>query len=118
MSILIKGMSGYECCADCEFCGGLIMPDGIYTCDCPPTCGMNITRAIEEDCRHPDCQLIELPEKHGRLLDENDVIDAIHARLRELQTHKAFIGKHGDIDLLGVFPYIANIKAVVEAEGE
>lgn len=62
MSVLIKGMSGYGCCADCEFCGGLIMPDGIYTCDCPPTRGMNITRAIEEDCKSPDCQLVELPE--------------------------------------------------------
>lgn len=79
-------------------------------------------------CNYPDALIacyahyikngIPLPEKHGRLLDENDVIDAIHARLRELQTHKAFIGKHGDIDLLGVFPYIANIKAVVEAEEE
>ena len=74
MSVLIKGMSGYECCADCEFCGGLIMPDDIYTCDCPPTQGMNITRAIEEDCKHPDCPLVELPEKHGRLIDADALI--------------------------------------------
>lgn len=74
MSILIKGMSGYECCEDCEFCGGLTIPDDIYTCDCPSTRGMNITRAIEEDCRHPDCQLVELPEKHGRLIDADALI--------------------------------------------
>ena len=74
MSVLIKGMSGYECCADCEFCGGLIIPDDIYVCDCPPTRGMDITRAIEEDCKHPDCQLAELPEKHGRLIDADALI--------------------------------------------
>lgn len=80
MSVLIRGMSGYGCCADCEFCGGLIMPDGIYTCDCPPTRGMNITRAIEEDCKSPDCQLVELPEKHGRLIDADAYVSMMEGK--------------------------------------
>lgn len=63
-------------------------------------------------------ELVELPEKHGRLISENDVIDAIHNRLHELQNHKEFVKKHGDIDLLGVLPYIAKIQSVIEAEGE
>ena len=65
-------------CSECTFCGGLICPDNIYCCDCPSDAiyGKNITRAIEEDCRHPDCPLIEVPEPHGRLgdLDEEDRI--------------------------------------------
>lgn len=60
--------------------------------------------------------LEKIPEKHGRLIDEDDVIDAIHERLHELQTHKEFIKKRGDIDLLGILPYIAKIQTIIEAE--
>lgn len=64
MSIIIKGMEMPAMCAECDFCGGLIMPDGIYCCDCPSERihGENITRAIEEDCRHPNCPLEALPK--------------------------------------------------------
>lgn len=63
-----------------------------------------------------DCPLIEVSEPHGRLIDENDVIDAIHERLKELQAHPEFKKKHGDIDLIGVMQYIAKIKTVIESE--
>lgn len=63
-------------------------------------------------------EAVELPDKHGRLIDEDDVIDAIHERLHELQTHKGFIKKRGDIDLLGILPYIAKIQTIIEAEGD
>ena len=85
---------------------GMTMPKNCEVC--PRFCHLD-TR---------NCPLVELSEKHGRLIDENDVIDAIHDRLRELQTHKEFAKKHGDIDLLGVLPYISKIQAVIEAEGE
>lgn len=101
MSVIIKGMSGCECCADCEFCGGLIMPDDIYVCDCPPTRGMDITRAIEEDCRHPDCPLIELPEKHGRLVDADALGDKMSGKWTVY-----------DYQALGAMP------TIVESEGE
>ncbi len=61
-------------------------------------------------------RLIDVPEPHGRLIDESKVIGAIHERLEVLQTHKVFMRKHGDIDLLGVMPYIARIPTVIEAE--
>ena len=63
-------------------------------------------------------EMVEVPGPHGRLIDEDNVIDAIHERLQTLQTHKEFIKKRGDIDLLGVLPYISKIQAVIEAEGE
>lgn len=113
MSIIIKDVKMPSGCFDCPF------RDKTWDeCKCPPNKGYPILSCLEHGKRASWCPLVELPEKHGRLLDENDVIDAIYTRLRELQTHKAFIGKHGDIDLLGVLSYIANIKAVVEAEGE
>lgn len=64
-----------------------------------------------------DCPLVEVPEPHGRLIDELRVIDAIHERLEVLRTHEVFVRKHGDIDLLGVMPYIAKIPTVIKAEG-
>ena len=63
-------------------------------------------------------EVVEVPEPHGRLIDEDDVIGAVHDRLHELQTHEVFRRKHGEVDLFGVFPYIAKIKTVIEAEGE
>ena len=63
-----------------------------------------------------DCPLVEVTEPHGRLIDELRVIDAIHERLEVLRTHEVFVRKHGDIDLLGVMPYIAKIPTVIEAE--
>ena len=110
MSVIIKGMSDYECCADCEFCGGLIMPDGIYTCDCPPTRGMNITRAVEEDCKHPDCQLAELPKKHGRLIDADALIRdhfSPEHRIALSEANKTWMRK-----------IINDAPTIVEAEGK
>lgn len=75
MGVYIKGMEMPAMCSECDFCGGLILPDNIYTCDCPSEKihGKNITRAIEEDCRHPNCPLIEVPEPHGRLGDLDEL---------------------------------------------
>ena len=79
-------------------------------------------------CNYPDALIacyahyiktgVPLPKKHGRLIDEDNVIDAIHERLQILQTHKEFIKKREDIDLLGVLPYISKIPTVIEAEEE
>lgn len=73
MSILIKGMTMPDMCSECDFLGGLIFPDGIYVCDCPVESihGRNITRAVEEDARHPECPLVEVPEPHGALIDRD-----------------------------------------------
>ena len=117
MSIIIKGVRMPSECRMCPLCQ-YYMTVGETRCRRTGEVLASGFGTIKFSGRSEHCQLAELPEKHGRLLDENDVIDAIHARLRELQTHEVFIRKHGDIDLLGVFPYIAKIKAVVEAEGE
>ena len=63
MSVIVKGMEMPYQCADCDFCGGIIMPDGIYCCDCPSEAsrGKNISDAINNDTRADFCPLIELP---------------------------------------------------------
>ena len=115
MSILIKGMEMSKNCLACKLRGD--GSDSKYIWDCPFT-GLEYTKEEGEAGRLDDCPLVEVPTPHGRLIDEDNVIDAIHERLQVLRTHKEFIKKHGDIDLLGVMPYIAKIPTVIEAEGE
>ena len=105
MSIFIKDMRKPKNCFSCNF--------NMYDCYCKINHG-TIDREFW-DC-DKTCPIVEVPVPYGRLLDENDVIDAIHDRLHELQTHDVFMRKHGDIDLLGVIPYIAKIPTVIEAE--
>ena len=105
MSVFIKGMKKPKNCFGCDF--------NMYDCYCKINHG-----GIDRDFWLCDksCPIIEIPISHGGLVDINDVIDAIDTRLQVLRTHKVFIRKHGDIDLLGVMPYIAKIQPVIEAE--
>lgn len=115
MSILIKGMKLPKECRDC--------PMDIFYINCGDTRCKLTNKLLAKDYNvipfsgRPDwCPLVEVSAPHGRLIDEDNVIDAIHERLQTLRTHKEFIKKHGDIDLLGVMPYIAKIPTVIEAE--
>lgn len=107
MSILIKGM---EMPKDCQFCAFRYEDEDSeiycnalhrYVCDAGK-----------------ECPLVEVPKPHGRLIDEDNVINAIHKRMEELQENPVFKRKHGDVDLLGVKPYITEISTVIEAEGQ
>ena len=113
MSILIKGMKMPKNCLTCKLRGE--GSDSRYTWDRPFT-GLEYTREEGETGRLDDCPLVEVPTPHGRLIDEENVKNAIYERLKILQTHEAYMRKHGDIDLLGVMPYIAKIPTVIEAE--
>ena len=44
-----------------------------------------------------------------RLLDEDDVLNAVDQRIQELQSHPEFRRKHADIDLYGIKEYIRQI---------
>ena len=74
MGVIIKDMDMPESCFGCAFCSPLVIPDEIYFCDClvGPD-GLDITEAVEDDYKHPDCPLVEVPNLHGRLIDADDV---------------------------------------------
>lgn len=112
MSIFIKGMKMPENCGDCRFCAGLADTEWGICAGC----------LIDDECREASsksgCPLVEVPTPHGRLIDEENVKNAIYERLKVLQTHEVFRRKRGDIDLLGVMPYIAGIPTIIEVEGE
>ncbi len=117
MSVLVKGMKMPKNCNECKMLSiHRIWGEPIVICEANDR-ELEETEEYERDEKRLfDCPFVEVLVPHGGLLDENDVIDAIHDRLHELQTHKEFQKKHGDIDLLGVMPYIAKISTVIEAE--
>lgn len=110
MGIYIKGMKMPRCCGDgCDF----LEPMGLK-------CLRTHKFLDREDYRYErpeDCPLVEVSESHGRLIDESNVKDAIYERLKVLQTHEVFRRKRGDIDLLGILPYIDKIPTVIPREG-
>ena len=113
MSVLIKGMKMPETCFECDFCGALAMLDTVHFCDCPVVHGaINITQAIEDDVRHPDCPLVEVPTPHGRLIDERVAGQYIGDHMTGIA------GREGRSDWQRVHDGLADTPTVVEAERE
>lgn len=108
MSVLIKGvaMVSSESCAGCDFCGGYIMPDGIYTCICPSeiSYGRNITENIVKDNKPDWCPIVEVPDSHGRLIDA----DALRPKTFEEEAY---------LFNCSALAVINNAPTVIEAEG-
>ena len=103
MSVLIRGMEIPYGCANCDFCGGIILPDGIYCCDCPAEAshGKNISDAINNDTRAEFCPLIEIPP-HGRLIDADKL-------MRDIEEYHLSDGK---------FQHWVDVQqTIIEAEG-
>ncbi len=101
MSVIVKGMEMPYGCADCDFCGGIIMPDGIYCCDCPTEAshGKNISDAINNDTRADFCPLVEIPTPHGRLIDADAIqdynVETFGQRLLIIDTAPTVIEREG-----------------------
>lgn len=106
MGVYVKGMKMPESCLGCklkyEF-EGL----GIWFCSCLSyeNSDTDVSRNGKPlDLRPEWCPLVEVPEPHGRLIDENDVIELLSKGWK-----------------LSVYPNATNVhglKGVIEAEGE
>lgn len=95
MSVLIKNMKMPESCSRCLLMVGTFC-DVLVTDVDPFHDGANK--------RHASCPLIELPEKHGRLVDADDLIadyDRVH------------VGEPGGARIL-----MENALTIIEAEGD
>ena len=58
-----------------------------------------------------------LPKGHGKLKDENEIIDCIRNRVESLRNDTQFIKYRKDIDVLGTIPHIRNeVKTIIEAD--
>lgn len=76
MSTLIKGMKVPKCCSDCPF-----NPSSLY---CSIT-HSEIDRDDEFYDKLPDCPIVELPEHHGRLIDEQEIRNGMNQILTQPQ---------------------------------
>ena len=99
MSVLVKGME---------------MPDSCYHCKIAESCGHYI--ANYTDRRHPDCPLITLPDKHGRLVDADALCEDLLGRWSVAETRKEELIKAVMADV--VTPIIACQPTIVESEEE
>ena len=107
MSVLIKGMKMPTTCDECDFCHwSNIHQTGICDrCGDEPVCSDYGTDYKWTRARF--CPLIELPEKHGRLIDERVAYDKIAEQEG---------GYYMDMD--GVGCGLEETPTVFEAEGD
>ena len=114
MSVLIKGMRMPETCDDCQF--HRYHSHYEYVCVATPLFyPMNL--ANSKNIRKDWCPLVELPEKHGRLINADALMDIFADRLAKVSVRygidSAVAGAFsGAMKLLDVQP------TVIESEGE
>ena len=92
MSILIKDMEMPKNCQDCA----LYIEGACYAK------GYRDYRSIMDTAKPDDCPLVELPEKHGRLIDADELV--------RIWTGAKFYGN--------IKPIVDARPTVIEAEGE
>lgn len=79
------------------------MPDSCYHCKIAESCGHYITNYTNR--RHPDCPLVALPDKHGRLVDAGECAEYFWEHL-------------DDNGMAGAMNAINEMPTIVEAEDE
>lgn len=122
MSILIKGIGMPETCDDCQF--HRYHSHGEYVCVATPMFyPMNL--ANSKGIRKDWCPLVELPEKHGRLIDAEALIDTLEQAIAIMETMLKQLDLEADDGCLmelkayrDIRDGIKEIDAVIEAEGE
>lgn len=119
MSVLVKGMKMPKTCIKCgwhEYYGG----DYDWYHACQMTGSMPIECSVVELGRADNCPLVELPEKHGKLIDGIELIDYCKDMIR--------LSRENDEDMkyiiiskicyTNVIGQIVNMPTLLEAEGE
>lgn len=96
MSVLIKGMKMPHNCSDCDYAHVSMF----YHC-------------IQNNMGHRDCAYVELPEKHGRLIDADALIAEWNDVLKTDGISPMFA-----MVLEGAIRDVERAKVIVEAEGE
>ena len=106
MSVLIKGAKMPDYCEDCS------LYDWV-----DPVCrvsGVDIDDENLRGCRPGWCPLVEVPEKHGELID----IDLLIHRLSLMKPEFSFFADGAYMGITSINDIFKNIPVVVEAEGE
>ena len=108
-SVIIKDMQIPSECRMCPLCR-YFYSTGITNCMLMQTPLAEDYKTIRFEGRHKDCPLVELPEKHGRLIDADALIREHFShehRIALSEANKAWMRK-----------IINDAPTIVESEGE
>lgn len=103
MSVIVKGMEMPKNCQECD----LYIEGACYAK------GYRDYRSIMDTAKPDDCPLIELPEKHGRLVDADNLAELLS------KEKEKFVGEGNLFLCFAVgfaWGFIAKEPTVVEAE--
>ena len=95
-SVMIKGMKMPHRCSDCIF--------------------YNADYCMQKNIEHRECAIVELPEKHGRLIDADAFMADICRSINEMT--KIGIMVDGDYLWCKLEDALENAPTIVESEGE
>ncbi len=101
MSVIVKGMQMPENCPECRF----NKQSGFCSAKPPEFAGYTDDWGKQEWC-----PLVELPEKHGRLIDADKIVDAMNDMEVEGEVFTTAVNY---VKLI-----VADAPTVIEAEGE
>lgn len=108
MSVIVKGMWLPETCDDCEF--HVYHSNREYVCVATPLFyPMNL--ANSKGIRKDWCPLVELPEKHGSLIDANVLIE-------ELKSCHLPGAPYVDAGISIAIGKVCDASTIIEAEGD
>lgn len=105
MSVIVKGMQMPPTCSECR------MRTDYDFCSAMPKefCGYT------NDIRRPEwCPLVELPEKHGRLIDAAELLE----RFLSVDRTVSFGASGLYVDIHDLYKILSSLPTVIEAEGE
>ena len=114
MSVIVKGMEMPVNCFRCPLDSGVWKPEQGPFILCRYTKGKVDYDDVPTDRRLPCCGLKEMPEKHGRLIDADDMerfmSDTVQGDIRQYP--------YSDTLWDMAFKWIDSRPTIVEAEGE
>ena len=110
MSILIKGEKMPECCDECP-CFRCDSLDGVHAYQCNVTLE-SYNRGVPG--RPSKCPLVEVPEKHGDLIDTDRLLGVLGMSLLNAETCNA--QEVHTVLMTLVMPLIASQPIIIEAE--
>lgn len=111
MSIIVKGMKMPTTCTFCDLAHAMKTSDGSVRL----ACGVKGDWQDTYTHRPAWCPLVELPEKHGRLIDADDAMVTLSSALKKA------IRKKDDAEAFTIGAIEGFLKAsptVIEAEGQ
>lgn len=119
MSVLVKGMKMPRCCLDCPLYDCYNYHCQMYAFGIP-------ARYNRDGSIRPEwCELVELPEKYGDLIDRTTLLKEFELAQKSADMHgrefaNAFYSSGNEIstEWWAVEELVENAIAVIEAEGE